>query len=878
MATSSVSYTNTPQATDDVYGFQEDSLDPTGSIFLDVMSNDLGGKAKTLYSVEDSDSALKDLLSTDVGKSMVSAWETTADGNQIRINCGKIEFKFADDFNVNSVAADETYSDSFVYAIRLANGTLSYATVTVNIAGANDGPALTGTQATLIDGSEDTAYTVSAADLLAGFSDVDGDTLAVSGLTADYGTVSANADGSFTITPAADYNGTLKLTYEVVDGNGGSVAATQSFTLAAVNDAPTGTATAALASGTEDTAYTVSAAQLLEGFSDVDVASNGQVLSVSGLSASDGSVTDNGDGTYTVTPSANFNGTMTLSYSVIDGEGGSADATQSYTVAAVNDAPTGTATAALAGGTEDTAYTVSAAQLLEGFSDVDVASNGQVLSVSGLSASDGSVTDNGDGTYTVTPSANFNGTMTLSYSVIDGEGGSADATQSYTVAAVNDAPTGSATAVLDAGTEDTAYTVSAAQLLQGFSDADVASNGQVLSVSGLSASDGSVTDNGDGTYTVTPSANFNGTMTLNYRVIDGEGGSADATQSYTVAAVNDAPTGSATAVLDAGTEDTAYTVSAAQLLQGFSDVDGDTLAVSGLTADHGAVAANSDGSFTITPAADYNGLLKLSYIVVDGHGGSIAAAQSTTLAAVDDGVAATDLKLVVESAPTGNSLPGASSPIGHFAYTDPDGGSAAHTFTLSGVNASAFTLSSSGSLSAGASGLAASTTYTFGVTVAQAGQQDYSEDFTIITGSNGGETLVATAGDAAYYAGGNSDTILAGAGDDIVFGQNSNDSIHGGEGNDVLYGNLGNDFFVFDTALNASTNVDALKDFTHAIDKIQLDDTVFSGGQGFGANVLYDASTGTLSYDANGGSHTDAVQFATVAIGTTIDQNDFQFI
>jgi len=44
------------------------------------------------------------------------------------------------------------------------------------------------------------------------------------------------------------------------------------------------------------------------------------------------------------------------------------------------------------------------------------------------------------------------------------------------------------TAVLAAGTEDTAYTVSAADLLQGFSDVDSATNGQVLSVSSLSAS------------------------------------------------------------------------------------------------------------------------------------------------------------------------------------------------------------------------------------------------------------------------------------------------------------------------------------------------------------------------------------------------------
>ena len=70
--------------------------------------------------------------------------------------------------------------------------------------------------------------------------------------------------------------------------------------------------------------------------------------------------------------------------------------------------------AVLPGGTEDNAYIVSAASLLQGFTDVD----GDVLAVFGLVASGASVVDNGDGTYTVTPAANDNGPVTLSYSVI----------------------------------------------------------------------------------------------------------------------------------------------------------------------------------------------------------------------------------------------------------------------------------------------------------------------------------------------------------------------------------------------------------------------------------------------------------------------------
>ena len=200
----------------------------------------------------------------------------------------------------------------------------------------NHAPVLTGVKASLAAGSEDTAYKVSATSLLAGFTDVDGDSMTVTGLSADHGTVTDNHDGTFTITPAVNYNGTVNLSYSVGDGQGGSTAATQSVALVAVNDAPVLTgAKASLASGSEDAPYTASVASLLAGFTDVD----GDSMTVTGLSADHGIVTDNHDGTFTITPAVNYNGTVNLSYSVSDGQGGSTSATQNFNLAAVNDAP-----------------------------------------------------------------------------------------------------------------------------------------------------------------------------------------------------------------------------------------------------------------------------------------------------------------------------------------------------------------------------------------------------------------------------------------------------------------------------------------------------------------------------------------------------------
>ncbi|WP_183845845.1 cadherin-like domain-containing protein, partial [Rhizobium etli] len=170
-----------------------------------------------------------------------------------------------------------------------------------------------------------------------------GDQLSVAGLTANHGALVDNNDGSWTFTPDANYNGPVSLSYTVTDGNGGSVPATQSFTLDAVNDAPVLSGTAAtLAAGSEDTPYTISTADLLAGFTDVD----GDQLSVSGLTANHGALVDNNDGTWTFTPAENYNGPVSLSYSVTDGNGGSVPATQSFTLDAVNDAPVLSGTAA----------------------------------------------------------------------------------------------------------------------------------------------------------------------------------------------------------------------------------------------------------------------------------------------------------------------------------------------------------------------------------------------------------------------------------------------------------------------------------------------------------------------------------------------------
>jgi len=110
--------------------------------------------------------------------------------------------------------------------------------IVFEIASSNHAPALTGTPATLSAGTEDSPYTIHASDLLQGYSDADGDPLSVSSLTAKGGVFTDNQDGTWTFTPTENFSGEVTLKYVVEDGVGGTVAATQSFNVAAVADLP----------------------------------------------------------------------------------------------------------------------------------------------------------------------------------------------------------------------------------------------------------------------------------------------------------------------------------------------------------------------------------------------------------------------------------------------------------------------------------------------------------------------------------------------------------------------------------------------------------------------------------------------------------------
>ncbi len=72
------------------------------------------------------------------------------------------------------------------------------------------------------------------------------------------------------------------------------------------------------------------------------------------------------------------------------------------------------------------------------------------------------------------------------------------------------------------------------------------------------------------------------------------------------------------------------------LLQYASDPDGQPLSVISATALFGTVVINSDGTVTYTPGEDYHGTDTISYIVSDGHGGTVESTVTVIVHPVQD--------------------------------------------------------------------------------------------------------------------------------------------------------------------------------------------------------------------------------------------------
>ncbi|EKO1852819.1 tandem-95 repeat protein, partial [Vibrio parahaemolyticus] len=218
----------------------------------------------------------------------------------------------------------------------------------------------------------------------------------------------------------------------------------------------------------------------------------------------------------------------------------------------------------------------------------------------------GTLVDNGDGTWTFTPQIDDDTEVSFTFDIIDDEDLVVSGSANLDILPINDAPNAENDVITTE--EDTVVTIDVL-----VNDSDV--EGDVLSIQSASvpSEQGSV-DIVDGKLVFTPAENFNGEATITYIVTDGDL-TDEAKVTVTVTPVNDSPV----AVDDTTSiqEDTAVTI---DVLTNDTDVDGDKLSIESVSVpkEQGTVEV-VDGKLVFTPAENFNGDAEITYTVTDGQ-------------------------------------------------------------------------------------------------------------------------------------------------------------------------------------------------------------------------------------------------------------------
>ncbi|USE01951.1 VCBS domain-containing protein [Vibrio sp. SCSIO 43133] len=446
------------------------------------------------------------------------------------------------------------------------------------------------------------------------------------------------------------------------------------------NDSPFASGEVQLNSGKEDLVQTITQAQLLANSMDVDSSDAGK-LHVDNLQVDHGSIRDNQDGTFTFTPTKDYNGQVHFTYDVVDAHGGTTHTGANTTLAAVDDKTTitgadhGTATEDIATHMSTNVNIMDAVdwQTLQ-ITDVDspntqvtVEFAGQQYTwnlgsdldvttpfgkfqfhtlVSGPHAGEHSWSYIGDNSNVHVQELKHGESLTESIKLIATDGTEFPIT------------------VKVSGSEDGVVIDSKSEL------GHVVENAQTgASVAGsVTAHDTDLHDSVS--WTATPTSGISGQYGSFHLSSDGQwhydvdqskatklGDGDEYWEHFTIEAVstdgskvsqsvsvvvrgnNDVPVVSGEVTLPSGKEDSSIHITQAQLIANATDADSNDrgwLHAQNLTADHGSITANSDGSFTFNPDHDYNGTVHFTYDVADRHGGITHTGANTTLAAVND--------------------------------------------------------------------------------------------------------------------------------------------------------------------------------------------------------------------------------------------------
>ncbi len=488
--------------------------------------------------------------------------------------------------------SDVTYSpdpgfngvDTFAYTISDGNGASGSASVTVAVVAVNDPPvAVDDTVST----EEDTAVTVS---VLSNDSDPDGDVLTVQSIAQPSHGAAVSTGTSVLYTPNPNYSGSDAFTYTISDGSGGKSTATVTLQVLPVNDPPVAQDDSQTTQ--ENTQVTV---LVLSNDSDAD----GDALHVqSVVQPPHGSVT-NLDTSVTYTPDPGFSGTDSFTYTVSDLHGGTSTARVTVSVSARNDPPVAR---------NDSANTQEG-ELIE----IPVLSNdsdpdGDFLLIESFTQPEHGSVINSRTTLSYVPDPGFAGVDEFTYTVSDGNGGSARATVRISVDEVNAPPVAQDdSTIMDEGTS-----VNVPVLLN-----DQDPDGDLLEIESVTDPENGQVEIAGTALVYVPNRGFDGVDTFLYTVSDGRGGTSTATVFVAVTPTNDAPLAQDDSTTTLEGESTSIPV-----LLNDSDPDGDPLTVTSVTQpSHGSVTVEG-ANLVYEPNEGFSGTDSFTYTVADGQGSS----------------------------------------------------------------------------------------------------------------------------------------------------------------------------------------------------------------------------------------------------------------
>lgn len=582
-ATVTVTVVGTPDApvsSADSYSVNEDgtlSVSSAGPRGLGVLANDVDVDLEPLTA----------LLVTDVEHGTLSL---NADGSFVYVP--DANWYGTDTFEYNPYDGD-------LHGITVA--------VTISVNSVNDAPVADSDSYTT---DEDASLTVDAA---AGVLANDADPVEHSSLTAhlvgtvSHGSLDLNADGSFTYTPAANYNGSDSFTYRASDGTDYSGVVTVSLTVDSVNDAPL---------AVEDS-YTTAEDAALHVDGESSVLMNDSDIERSPLTAdlvsdvTHGTLDLSSNGDFTYVPDENYNGSDSFTYRTYDGEAYSSTVTVSLTITSVNDKPTADSDSYTTD--EDTSLVVDAASGVLA-NDADPVEHSPLTASIVANVSHGTLSLSADGSFTYTPTANYHGPDSFTYRAYDGTDYSDTVSVTLTVSSVNDLPVATGDSYTTA--EDTQLDVAAAGVLA--NDSDPVEDSSLTAVRVTDASHGHVTLYTTGQFVYVPEENYHGSDSFTYRVYDGTDYSNTVTVSLTVTSVYDPPV----AVEDEYTtdEDETLYISAPGLLD--NDLGDGPLSIlswqDSAQGTAGTVTCWGDGRLKYVPAHGFHGVDTFVYRITDG--------------------------------------------------------------------------------------------------------------------------------------------------------------------------------------------------------------------------------------------------------------------